>query len=202
MRFRIKGRLIHIPSFLLFIIGLIVLSIILLTGYYLSKKDKEIILYNSSMPSTSFEAQEKEEVVLISVHIIGCVNEKRVVRIPLGSTVEEAIFAAGGFTEDADKEALNLAFRLSDGMQVRVPSINDQDKSWLIEGTMESSVKVNINTGNLKQLMTLPGVGESTAKKIIAYREENGYFKRIEDIMLVAGIKEAKFESLKDFICV
>ncbi len=61
---------------------------------------------------------------------------------------------------------------------------------------------VNINSADLQTLMTLPGIGQSKAEKIIAYRETNGGFSSIEDIMLVGGIKEGMFNKIKDSICV
>ena len=67
------------------------------------------------------------------------------------------------------------------------------------ENEIESSI-VNINTANIEKLSTLTGIGESTAKKIIKYREENGYFNSIEDIMNVTGIGESKFNAIKDNI--
>ena len=61
---------------------------------------------------------------------------------------------------------------------------------------------ININTATKESLMTLPGIGESRAESIIAYREQNGYFSSVEDIMKVSGIKEAAFEKIKDYICI
>ena len=66
----------------------------------------------------------------------------------------------------------------------------------------ESSTKININTASIDELMTLSGVGESKAKAIIAYREENGEFKTIEDLKEVSGIGDALFENIKDGITV
>lgn len=78
---------------------------------------------------------------------------------------------------------------------------NDGGGQYSNEGKTESAL-VNINTADLNTLMTIPGVGESKANKIIKYREENGGFTCIEDIMLISGIKEGMFNKIKDYICV
>ena len=66
----------------------------------------------------------------------------------------------------------------------------------------QQNSKVNINRANQEELMTLPGIGEGKAKQIMEYRQENGPFSQIEDIMKISGIKEHLFEKIKDAICV
>ena len=133
------------------------------------------------------------------VHI--CVYE-----LPEGSRVYEAVEAAGGFTEEAAAEALNLAEKITDGMKI---TVYDREEARTLEasGTSEgggpgSSGLVNLNTAGKEALMTLSGIGESKAEDIIRYREESGGFKKIEDIMKVPGIKNAGFQKIKDRITV
>ena len=204
MRFRIFGRVVFVHSAFLVITVLAVFLIVALIGYAISNKEEGILIMNTPTPVVHETEARPTEVKLISVHIIGCVKDKKVVRIPYGSTVENAVTAAGGFTDDADPDAVNLAFRLSDGMQIKIPSINDQDKEWLInEGDTDNPKGdglVSINDGTLEELTTLPGIGESIAKSIINYRIEHDGFKTLEEIKQVPGIKDAKYNDIKDLI--
>ena len=130
-----------------------------------------------------------------------------------GQRIVDAIEAAGGVTDLADLSKVNLAYVLSDGQKVRIPSVNDKedDAQYIVSGcdgrvlldAGNSAVgggmagKVNINTANQTELETLSGIGPSIAAKIIQYREKNGKFRKVEDLKNVSGIGESKFESLK-----
>ncbi len=131
------------------------------------------------------------------VYVCGAVNREGVYELPIGCRVFEAIEAAGGFREDADTHAVNQAELLRDEERIYVPVIGETADSH-----SEEEGKVNINKASKEQLMTLPGVGASRADSIIKYREEQGNFQSIEDIMQVSGIKEGLFEKIKDFITV
>lgn len=113
-----------------------------------------------------------------------------------GTRIYEAIELAGGETLDADLTRLNLAKIVSDEEKIVVP------KKVILEENVEAveSSIVNINTASVEKLSTLVGIGKSTAEKIVKYREENGYFNSIEDIMNVSGIGENKFNNIKDDI--
>lgn len=115
-----------------------------------------------------------------------------------GTRIYEAIELAGGETIDADLTRLNLAKIVSDEEKIVVPKKVILEES---ETEGESSI-VNINTATVEKLSTLTGIGKSTAEKIVKYREENGYFNSIEDIMNVSGIGESKFNSIKDNITI
>ena len=129
-------------------------------------------------------------------------NKPDVYELNLGSRMFEVIELAGGFTDNADYSSLNLAMVLKDGMRLYVPAIGENSDSQSIIEDSDDNKLVNINNADISELMTLPGVGEAKAKDIITYREKNGSFKRIEDIMNISGIKDAAFEKLKDYICV
>ena len=150
------------------------------------------------------------ENVTYCVYCCGQVRQEGVYRLDEGSRIDDAIRAAGGFTEEADTSYWNLAMPVTDAMKIYVPSVDETKSGTLIPGIVNdpgaSAGKVpglvNINTADCKLLMTLPGVGEQRAKDIIAYREKNGGFGDIRDIMKVSGIKEAMFEKIRDRICV
>lgn len=155
------------------------------------------------------------------VHICGAVNEPGVYTLEKGDRIYQAIEKAGGFRQDAEQNYLNQADVLSDGMKIYVPTQEEareaeEDPVWVTPGAEgagapkeqgtenagENPLSVNINTASQEQLCTLPGVGSSKAKSIIAYREQNGAYQRIEDIMNVEGIKEGVFQKIKDHISV
>ena len=152
----------------------------------------------------------------LRVHVGGAVAAPGVYDLAEGARVLDAVEAAGGFAEGAARDALNLARAVSDGEQVVVPSEADiaaqEAASAGVGGvsagagasapTGGASGKVNINTASAAQLDTLPGVGASTAEKIVADREANGPFKTVEDLKRVSGIGDKKFAALADAICV
>ena len=130
----------------------------------------------------------------------------------------DAVNSAGGFTDEADTEKVNLAYELTDGVKVYIPSKNVDKESnittqeyittesgdnEIVEETEmkpKDNILVNINEATQTELETLPGIGPSIALKIISYRKENGKFSTIEDIKNISGIGENKFESIKDLI--
>ena len=151
----------------------------------------------------------------IRVFVNGQVAEPAVYELPPGSLVEMAIEAAGGFAAEADTAVVNLAQPLSDGVQVYVPSEKENTPPPLTvvskpnaspamasAGGSTAVGLININTATIEELDSLPGVGPSTAQKIIEHRESNGPFAAIENIMDVTGIGEAKFAKIKDQITV
>ena len=205
------------------IVIIIIFSLFLIYVYQnLYVDDSEIILSNNindvTLNTNEIEVkEEKNNEEKVVVHVIGEVNNPGVVTLPEGSRIIDAINKAGGKTEEADLSKINLAYIVEDGTQIYIPRINENlnqvnlisdgagvgiiiNDSNLEENELE--VKVNINTANKEKLETLPGIGETTAQKIIDYRETNGKFKTIEDIKNVSGIGEAKYESLKDKITV
>lgn len=147
----------------------------------------------------------------ISVHVSGAIREPGVYQLPQGSRVQEAVDAAGGLQIEADLQAINLAARIKDGEKIHIPvkgeiapsipaRTNPSEKigsEAADEGTL-----VNINTASLEELLNLPGIGETRAKDIIAYRESHSGFKSIDEIQEVSGIGPVIFERLKDFIVV
>ena len=168
----------------------------------------------------------------IKVYVCGAVKTPDVYTVDADVRLIDAINAAGGFAADAAVEYLNLASGLSDGQKIYIPTDREieeamaagaqlygsevnitsnspgihsgsEDVAMSGEGNQNGTGgKVNINSADRQTLMTLPGIGQSKADKIIAYREANGGFSSIEDIMLVGGIKEGMFNKIKESICV
>lgn len=170
-------------------------------------------------PEVYITEDDNSEAMMI-VHLCGAVNNPGVYELNVDSRVIDGIVRAGGFTDDACEEALNLAMPISDGSKIYVPTEDEvsenlqgqdvsQTNTYIQNGDSaqmrsadDSDGLVNINTAGIERLMTLTGIGESRAKSIIAYREEHGAFKKTSDIMQVSGIKEGAFAKIKDEITV
>ncbi len=170
--------------------------------------------------------QEKTASEKIYVHICGAVLCPGVYELSQGARIYEAIRLAGGMKEEACGEALNQAEVLADEQKLYVPTVSEWEKSGksgkeieVLSGPMaggeqkaesaqvsgaqvSTDEKININTADRALLCTLPGVGETRAEAIIAFRSEHGAFQKIEDIMQVPGIKDGLFSKIRDHISV
>lgn len=162
-------------------------------------------------PEESMETAVAPSVSYLCVHVCGQVNHPGVYELAQGSRVWDAVEAAGGFTEEADPEAVNLAAPVSDGSKITIPSQGDQgEQEWYEEagerkenaGGVSGLGLVDINYADVNQLMTVPGIGQVRAEAVVAYRKEHGSFETIEDIMKVTGIKEGLFAKIRDYITV
>ena len=145
----------------------------------------------------------------IAVYICGAVKKPGVYKFNTASRVCDAVKAAGGFKKNADTISINQAEYLKDGEQITIPVKNHLKPGTSGDGNSDnsnnsktSSNLVNINQADKNELMTLPGVGESKAASIIEYRNKNGNFTKIEDIMKITGIKEGVFNKIKDKITI
>ena len=159
-------------------------------------------------PDTQMESEEVTEAVLCPpascyVYVCGEVVHPGVYEVAEGARVCDVLELAGGLKDAAAKEALNQAEPVVDGQMIKVP---DQETYLLQQtGSADSAAepedgRINLNTASKEQLMTLSGIGESKAETIISYREKNGAFQTIEDLMNIPGIKNGVFEKIKDNI--
>ncbi len=154
------------------------------------------------------------------VYIVGEVKKPGIYLIAKGTFLYQLVEMAGGLSSNAARNSINLAFLIPGNQMIKIPSIKDVS-SGNIGGTSEqiiiakengfeatsssannATAKVNINTATSEQLETLPGVGAATSQMIIDYRTKNGGFKIIQDIMKISGIKESKYNQIKDRITV
>ena len=148
---------------------------------------------------------------VIYVQVNGAVNNPGVYKIEKEMRVFEVIELAGGVTTEASTEAINMARPVTDEMVIYVPTNEEvnlgfsEEKETVFEDyKLDDSEKilVNINTASIEELMSLSGIGEVKAKQIIDYREENGVFKDISELMNISGIKQSAFDKIKDYITV
>lgn len=132
----------------------------------------------------------------IAVYITGAVKNPGVYYLDMGSRLSNLLDICGGVLENADIRKINLAKKLSDADKIDIPIMKEDNE----EDEQTENDKININTASETELMTLTGIGKSTAQKIIEYRKVQE-FTEIEDIMEVPGIGESKFNNIKDDIC-
>lgn len=198
-------------------ITICILCGILLLAAFLSACTKEDHVYLEQEEET-YETTEAEkpdrskEPAFCCVYVCGAVVNAGVYRLPDTARVCDALEAAGGFTEDAARESVNLAEPIYDAQQIRIPTeaeISDSDflaeDSASLPATSADAAadgRVNLNRATQEELMTLPGIGASKAQDILDYRTQNGFFASVEEIMNVTGIKEGTFEKIKDSITV
>ena len=162
----------------------------------------------SSSESPTLEASDERESEVVFVHVSGEVQNPGLYQMESGLRVADAVNAAGGFTDEADESSCNLARVISDGEHIIIPSTEDaalpgstSDKP-LGAVSATPNVPVNINTATAEQLEALPGIGSSTARKIVVNRESEGVFETVEDLTRVSGIGQKKIEALEGLICV
>ncbi|HNT77919.1 MAG TPA: helix-hairpin-helix domain-containing protein [Anaerolineae bacterium] len=135
----------------------------------------------------------------VTIYVSGAVLEPQVVTLPGDSLVEDALAAAGGPAEDADLESLNLAAPLYDNQQLVVPR---QAAETPAPSAAATPAPLDLNAATAAALETLPGIGPGRAQDIVAYREANGPFARVEDIQNVPGIGPATYQQIAPYLTV
>lgn len=184
--------------------------ILVIDCYILSscKAEEPDILYSSDLSVSAAEEETSEASVetvtqaMVYVQVNGAVNNPGVYQVQSDLRVFQVIPVAGGFTEQADKEAVNMARPVQDEMVIYVPEIGENIQDMPSFETESQAGKINLNTASKESLMTLPGIGEAKASAIITYREEQGGFSDISQLMEISGIKESVFERIKENITV
>ena len=216
---------------IMLIAGGVIISVIAYYIYTITYKEdneqvnqiSEINIANEEEKEEKSQNENQEEIV---VHIAGEVKNPGIIRTKEGARIADIIEKAGGITQKANINDINLAYIIEDGQKITIPSkeqekqtesITTQNGDGIISKTPETTTggnnsnissnttnnqKININNADKEELQNLQGIGEATAEKIIEYRKQNGIFKQIEDIKSVPGIGEAKFENIKENISV
>jgi len=175
------------------------------TGTEDTIKEIEDVTDKKENSQSNLEAEFISEKKLY-VHICGQINYSGVYCLEEESRIVDVVEMAGGFTENAAKDYVNLAQKLTDGQKIYIPALDElEDSLPIMESTGNEkhgleSTKVNINTADKEVLMTLTGIGEAKAEAIIRYREENDGFHHIEEIKQIEGIKDGVFNKIKDEI--
>ena len=164
---------------------------------------EEIDIFSSETDSADEEKADLSK-GKIYVHITGAVKKPGVYIFEKKPRVIEVVEKAGGFKKNAATSVINQAELVEDGTQIVIEKRGGTKTTGrddpLGQEQRDGSVLIDINTAAREQLMTLDGIGESKAMAIIAYREEHGRFKKIEDIMNITGIKDGVFDKIKSQI--
>lgn len=155
-------------------------------------------------------SERDSDVRQVGVDVEGAVASPGLYLVSADARVNDAVAAAGGMTSDADRQRVNLAQKVEDGMQVYVPSRGEAPAATgttttgagQASSSGASKGKVNLNTASAEELQTLSGIGPSLSQRIIDYRQANGPFKSVDDLRKVSGIGDTRFKSLKDLVCV
>ncbi|SDJ27774.1 competence protein ComEA [Lachnospiraceae bacterium G41] len=148
---------------------------------------------NGAGPAPSFDAKKEEADGC--VYICGAVKNAGIYEFKEGTRLYELIKEAGGLDEEADADAINLAMEVKDAEQIRIPYIGETLN-------MSEDKLIDINKADIKELCSIPGIGEARATAIIEYRDSNGGFKEIEELKNISGIKDATFNKIKPYVCV
>jgi competence protein ComEA len=143
------------------------------------------------------EAVEASTPAALVVHVVGAVRRPGLYRLKEGSRIADAVERAGGATRRADVSLVNLAAPLADGAQVLVPRRTPLAAGGE-SGAATPAGPLHLNTATLEQLDELPGIGPSTAQKILDFRAEHGAFTSIDELDAVSGIGPARLEQLRD----
>lgn len=209
-------------------LGILVTIVLFGIWYYVYAKEEETIITQESLvveektteENVINETETKENTIedeikpqTIIVHVSGAVKSEGLVELQENSRVADAIEKAGGLTEVADTELLNLASKVEDGMKIHVITKEEKSNSQVVINqsiittqnkttTNLQTQKININNASQTELETLPGIGPSTALNIINYRKENGNFTATEQIKEVSGIGESKYNKIKELISI
>jgi len=161
-----------------------------------------LVAVNRPEPPTGEFSVSADETVnetieqFLYVHVVGEVASPGMYQLPIGARLVDAVFAAVGLTEDADNASVNLARELADGEQIIVFSISQEGEA---AGTTTSRL-VSLNRASDKELEELPGIGPALAGRIIAWREANGGFKSVQDLLKVSGIGESLLSGVVDLV--
>ena len=195
----------------LFVLAAIIYNIITKSDFFNKSEDEFIIENKEITQSISIDNTVSEEIssevpAKIKIYIAGEVVSPGVYELDENSRIEDAINIAGGLTKDAFLRDVNLACILEDAMKIYIPNKNDNENIEIISGNTtnptSTSNGININKADASELESIPGIGPSTAQKIITYRNENGKFSSIDDIKNISGIGDKKFESIKEYLSV
>ena len=191
-----------------------------LAGFWPQQREENVL----EIEQQAMQMEEAAAEAKITVYVSGAVAKPGLHEIAPGSRAVDAIEAAGGMTEEANKDRVNLAKICKDGMQVNVPRLNAKELRKLKQAQnvyiaddanavdnavqpanyapvvqQDNGGKVRLNSATIEELEELPGVGEVTAQRIVEYRNLHG-FNKIEDIMNVKGIGQAKFNKMRPYL--
>ncbi len=209
-RIKLRNKIIKISPKAQMLAFIFILLICFIYGCIITNNKKDINIIQNTATNSPFHKNSIDKATpLVSnetllIHVSGAVEKPGLVSISVGSRINDAINAAGGLKKDADLTNINLAELVYDGYKIHIPVIGEivSTPHSSENNNSSQSKKININTASLYELTTLKGIGEATAMKIIEYRNKNGLFNSVKDLLNVSGIGESKYKNIKDYICI
>jgi competence protein ComEA len=162
-----------------------------------------LVLFINQPTGFSIELRPPPTASMITIHVSGAVAEPGVYTLPPGSIAQQAVESAGGLSDQANLDLVNLAARLEDGEQVHIPRLHPTEQSESDDEVAQPTPyndRININSAEAPELEQLPGIGPALAQSIIEYREQHGPFESIDELINVPGIGPAKLSNLRVLI--
>ena len=168
-----------------------------------SAPDPAVLLPAPSSDAVPATAQPREP-AMIGVDVVGAVQRPGLYYLAESTRVDDAIKAAGGFAPDADRDAINLAVRLKDEQQLRVPRVGElvQPVEHPAISTSAVPARLNLNSADAQALEALPGIGPVTAGLIVEYRTAHGPFQSVDQLQDVNGVGDATISTIRDLVTV
>ncbi len=204
----------------LVILLVVILGIVLINGYLRTSKEAVAIpdkpastsgfnVENSQVPDSDPnlagvdipDISKSNSMGEIVVYVSGAVNLPGVVTLSVPARINDALEKAGGFTDTADKSAINLAAIIKDGQHIHIPAQGETASvSSGAEGTEKVNKKVNLNTATVAELTIIPGIGPATAAAIVKWRSEHGQFSQLKELTQIAGIGSKTVEKFREYV--
>ncbi|WP_163581214.1 helix-hairpin-helix domain-containing protein [Gracilibacillus saliphilus] len=185
--------------YLVLVVGAILLW--LLIGPSINEEDD---LTDQMLEEHSAELQEEEDQSVATEYKIdlkGEIKRPGVYQVSENDRVEDVIQLAGGFTNKADKQMINLAERVYDEMVIYVPTKGENpEETQEVPDTGSDDQKVKVNIATIEEMQTIPGIGEVKANAIVEYRDTYGSFEKMEDLTKVSGIGDKTVEKLEEYV--
>lgn len=175
------------------VIIFVLVLLIVITRFGLAMKDDAIeINLNDEDSSINVELEEERKIL---VHISGEVKKPGVYELEVDDRLDDLVKISGGLTTNADVARVNLARVLEDGLKIHIPNRNNITEDHQVNGRLTLT---DFNQLSAKELESIDGIGEVISKRIVDYREKNGSFNRISDLLNVNGIGDSKLEQIKN----
>ena len=207
-----KKNIVILSLILIISISIIIYEKLKYNYDYENIKNEDIFISENTTNNNNNENMNLQDSTKIKVHITGEINNPGLYELDENSRINDLILLAGGKTETADLNKVNLAYTLSDGEKIYIPSIFDEVSTYIYndagENVIESSdtlyntKQININKATTSDFQQISGIGPNLAQKIIDYRNSIGKFNSIEELKNVSGIGDKKFETIKECVCV
>lgn len=183
--------------------GLCICMATLILSFSGCSRDKEALFLDPEAEEEIVVVTEDEVPLLsIIVEIKGEVLDPGVYTVPGDSRLNDLVLESGGITSSANLRNVNLAMKIEDGQSFYIPSVHDEEQEIIVGEETQGNGKIDLNKATREELMSVTGIGPSTADNILAYREENGKFSSVDELVQVNRIGDKTLEKIRDYFIV